>query len=60
MVVELGSDAQRELGIDWDWSGVKDNNSLAVGKLGNSATGSEFVAELVKIGDHAMGSIPSI
>jgi len=55
MVVELSSDAQRELGLDWDWSGVKDNTALTVGKLGNSASESALVAELLRTADHKWG-----
>jgi type II secretory pathway component GspD/PulD (secretin) len=55
-VVEMGDEARRMLGIDWDWTGTKDNDGLRISKLLPVMRDSSFLGELVRI-DKKSGNI---
>ena len=48
VVVEMGQEARRSLGLDWDWTGTKANNSFQISKLIPAAVDSAFFGELLK------------
>ena len=56
MVIEMGTEARRILGLDWDWTGTKDNNSFIISKLAPVTLDSSFIAELTKVGGDLWGS----
>lgn len=47
MVVEMGTNARRMLGLDWDWTGTRSNKSLAISKFFPSNLDTSFFAEMV-------------
>ena len=56
VVVEMGEEARRSLGLDWDWTGTKANNTFQISKLipapfdSSSFLGELFKADEVKDG----------
>jgi len=58
VVVEMGDEARRSLGLEWDWTGTKANNSFQIAKLLPSAADTAyFFAELFKTDEHYKGMI---
>lgn len=55
LVIEMGTEARRILGLDWDWTGTRDNSSLRISKLVPVTLDSSFIAELTKVGGHMSG-----
>ena len=57
MVVEMNSDARRVVGLDWDWTGTRNNASLRISKLMPSLSDSSFVGNLTHLGESSGGAI---
>ncbi len=57
MVVEMNADARRTIGLDWDWTGTRNNASLQISKLLPSLSDSSFVANLTHLGESSGGAV---
>jgi hypothetical protein len=54
-VVEISSSARQVLGVSWDWTGTKGNDSFRIAKLRSSVTDSSMRAGLSWIGSERWG-----
>jgi type II secretory pathway component HofQ len=57
LVVEMDLEASRSLGLDWDWTGTKNNAGFRIAKFVPSMMDSSFIAEFLKAGEHYQGSV---
>lgn len=56
VVVEMGEDAIRTLGLDWDWTGTVGNRTFQVSKLTPAISDSNiFFGELLRSGEYLRG-----
>ncbi len=58
LVVEMGDEARRSLGLEWDWSGTKGNDAFKLSKLLPSYSDTSFfLSEMFRTGDHHQGMV---
>lgn len=55
LVVELSSSARRALGLNWDWTGTRRNDSYRLTKLGRNLVDSSFLAQFSSLGSEKWG-----
>lgn len=51
MIVEMSSEARRVVGLDWDWTGTRDNAVFSVSRLLPALVDSALVGEIFKTGE---------
>ncbi len=58
LVVEMGDEARRSLGLEWDWTGTKANDTFTISKLLPSYSDTAFfLGQMLRTGDHVEGMV---
>jgi type IV pilus assembly protein PilQ len=58
LVVEMGDEARRSLGLEWDWTGTKANDTFTISKLLPSYSDTAFfLGQMLRTGDHVEGLV---